>query len=154
MKNSVLIYIIISFLLTESAVISNLFAQNLQNDQKQQPEIISENTKEQTQEQKNIEDQTKLDETNKPVNEKHILSAPEIRATKGDFTDKIEIRWNNIPEADKYFIFRSINKEEFTELYQTQSFVFADSNVEPGKIYYYKIKAWSKKLNCDEVNNP
>ncbi|MBN2039231.1 MAG: hypothetical protein JW864_04260 [Spirochaetes bacterium] len=154
MKKIIIILISILFLHTESYYRSILFAkisdtnENIQSENK-----LSESEKKDLNQ--NTELQLKSDETTQTKKNIEPLRAPEIIATKGILNDRIEIKWNNIPEADKYFIYKSItnNKEDFTELSQTQSFSFTDTNVEPGKVYNYKIKAWSEKRNFSEFSN-
>lgn len=68
-------------------------------------------------------------------------------ATKGKYTDKIEITWNGVTGADYYEIYKSEDldtpqwKKLTTNAVKTTS--YTDTNVEAGKNYLYEVRARS-----------
>lgn len=74
-----------------------------------------------------------------------ILPPYQIRVTQGDSLDEVIISWAQNSLTNEVFIYRS---ESINGSYQkigseTYKNFFSDTNAEPGKIYYYKLKAYN-----------
>jgi len=69
----------------------------------------------------------------------------EIFASKGDFIDTIEIRWNRVPNAISYLVYRSTEKTgpflDPIATVTTLSFSDADLELKETDTYYYTIQA-------------
>ena len=77
-----------------------------------------------------------------------VIPPPEVIASQGAFQDKIEVKWTEIPTALYYRVFRSETDEagsfEAAEAFiadNVSETVFVDTDVELGKVYYYKIQS-------------
>jgi fibronectin type 3 domain-containing protein len=71
--------------------------------------------------------------------------APEnVRATQGDFSDKIRVSWDPVPGASDYLVFRDLVRNGTYPTVVAQSveenFVY-DSNVRAATWYWYKVRA-------------
>lgn len=71
------------------------------------------------------------------------LSAPvNISASDSVYTDKIEITWDSVADAQEYKIFRSKTVDGFfKEIALTSETIYDDSEIKDIDIYYYKIKS-------------
>ena len=68
--------------------------------------------------------------------------APVLEAESDDENGRIRLKWTKTAGADKYVVYRSDAKEGTYKIVgETESTSFADSTAEPGKRFYYKIKA-------------
>lgn len=77
-----------------------------------------------------------------------VIPPPEVIASLGAFQDKIEVKWTEVPTALYYRVFRSETDEagsfEAAEAFiadNVSETVFVDTDVELGKVYYYKIQS-------------
>ena len=77
-----------------------------------------------------------------------VIPPPEVIASQGAFQDKIEVKWTEVPTALYYRVFRSETDEagsfEAAEAFiadNVSETVFVDTDVELGKVYYYKIQS-------------
>mgnify|MGYP001775221167 CR=1 FL=1 len=77
-----------------------------------------------------------------------VIPPPEVIASQGAFQDKIEVKWTDVPTALYYRVFRSETDEagsfEAAEAFiadNVSETVFVDTDVELGKVYYYKIQS-------------
>lgn len=77
-----------------------------------------------------------------------VIPPPEVTASQGAFQDKIEVKWTEVPTALYYRVFRSETDEagsfEAAEAFiadNVSETVFVDTDVELGKVYYYKIQS-------------
>lgn len=77
-----------------------------------------------------------------------VIPPPEVIASQGAFQDKIEVKWTEVPTALYYRVFRSETDEagsfEAAEAFiadNVSEAVFVDTDVELGKVYYYKIQS-------------
>jgi len=72
-----------------------------------------------------------------------IDTPTEVRATDGDFHDKIVITWNAVEDADFYRIYRSATSDgDFSSPFADNitDASWEDTGVIPGTHYYYKLK--------------
>jgi len=78
------------------------------------------------------------------------IPAPEgVSASDGDFTDKVQVSWYGVGDADSYTVFRNIeNSFDSAEEMDTTTtnLYFNDLTAESGESYYYWVTA------CDESN--
>lgn len=78
------------------------------------------------------------------------ISVPTGLEVSSDDTDEIELSWNSVKGADKYYIFRSDSASgSFSEIGSTSSASFDDQDPAPGKTVYYKIKASAETNTTD-----
>lgn len=66
-----------------------------------------------------------------------------ISATKGDYLNRIRIDWTNAPNAERYELWRGTNSDTASitsRIAAVKLTYYFDSNVEPGKRYYYRVK--------------
>lgn len=77
-----------------------------------------------------------------------VIPPPEVTASQGAFQDKIEVKWTEVPTALYYRVFCSETDEagsfEAAEAFiadNVSETVFVDTDVELGKVYYYKIQS-------------
>ena len=77
-----------------------------------------------------------------------VIPPPEVIASLGAFQDKIEVKWTEVPTALYYRVFRSetdgAGSFEAAEAFiadNVSETVFVDTDVELGKVYYYKIQS-------------
>ena len=78
--------------------------------------------------------------------EKIIITPPHIEASKGLYTNKIELNWSKISNASSYLIFRydSLNST-YAEITETDRNTYVDSEIfETMYRFYYKVKAKSE----------
>lgn len=65
-----------------------------------------------------------------------------ISASDAQFSDKIQISWISSEGARKYFIYRSETPDGgFSEIGDASGTLYEDKDADPGKFYYYKLKA-------------
>ena len=58
--------------------------------------------------------------------------------------DKIRITWNSVPNAEKYYIYRSLSSGSgYTETTNVTAVSYDDLTTGVGTNYYYKVRAWS-----------
>ena len=82
--------------------------------------------------------------------------APEnVRATQGDFPDKIRVSWDPVPGATEYTVFRDLVEHGSYHTVVAHSveetFVF-DSNVRPATWYWYKVQAYNHSFGYSELS--
>ncbi len=88
-----------------------------------------------------------------------------ISASDGIYTNKINITWNSVISAEKYYIYRStVSNGFYSEISNTTSTNYNDTTIALG-IYYYKIEAYSSSFGysgyssydsgylCDSLTN-
>lgn len=67
----------------------------------------------------------------------------------------INISWNTVNGSEFYKVFRSNNKEEYTEIGTAEATSYSDSeSLIPGKTYYYKVKAYNAELGYSGFSQP
>lgn len=73
------------------------------------------------------------------------LPAPtKVTVSDGTYTNKIVITWNNVKDAEKYYIYRSISSHgPYLNIDNTLSTNYDDTSVQRGIKYYYKVQAYS-----------
>jgi TolB-like protein len=75
------------------------------------------------------------------IAEERIPVPRNVKASAGDFSNRIKVSWEEVPEAEKYEIFRAENKgAEYENIDTTKSNSFDDEDAKAGITYYYKIK--------------
>ncbi|HPP05606.1 MAG TPA: hypothetical protein PK351_12385 [Spirochaetota bacterium] len=85
-----------------------------------------------------------------------ILPPYQIKASQGESLDEITISWMQSSLINEVFIYRS---EKVDGPYQkigskSYKFMFSDTEVEPGKIYYYKLKGYNLLYGESNFSNP
>ena len=85
------------------------------------------------------------------VNRLCDLAQPKITAL-ANAKGKPEVKWDAVPGAAKYQVFRSNTKNGTYKLvYNTTATNYVNSAAEIGKTYYYKVKAIAPDRNADSV---
>jgi hypothetical protein len=76
------------------------------------------------------------------------LSAPTgVEATDGEYADRITVSWNQVQNAEKYYIYRATSSGgSYSERGSTSSLIWNDTSASQGVTYYYKVKAWSSSV--------
>ncbi|MCP4599807.1 MAG: peptidoglycan DD-metalloendopeptidase family protein [Proteobacteria bacterium] len=79
------------------------------------------------------------------VSSDSVLSTPSnVRATNGAHMDKVRVTFSPVPGAERYTIYRArSSKSKYSTLGHITSTTYDDVAVGPGKIYYYKVRAWN-----------
>lgn len=81
------------------------------------------------------------------------LLSPEI-AVNPEKPDTIEIFWQAVPGAEKYYIFRLDAEEgEYKEIGITEQLSYEDTTALPGKQYFYRTKAYSQVVEFSGDSN-
>ncbi len=82
-----------------------------------------------------------------------FLPPSNVLASDGNYTNKVQITWNNVPGAEKYYIYRSkISNGTYTEIGNTNIFSFDDTAVLILTNYYYKIKVYTSSLGYSDYS--
>ncbi|MBX7059286.1 MAG: hypothetical protein K1X75_14570 [Leptospirales bacterium] len=73
-------------------------------------------------------------------------------ASKGSFTDRVELRWSAVQGATVYVLFRapSTSPDNFQQLGYAQELSYADTSVQPGVAYRYGIVAAASNENYSD----
>jgi len=72
----------------------------------------------------------------------HSLAQPVVTAGNRESDGKPQLKWSALEGAVKYEIYRSASKDgEFTKTYTTAKTTYTNTKAEPGKTYYYRVKA-------------
>lgn len=72
----------------------------------------------------------------------------------GTSNNFITLNWLSVNGGDKYFIFRSVNKVDYSLIDSTDLQSYVDSkNVISGNTFYYKIKAFNKLLGYSDFSD-
>ncbi|MFO8034323.1 MAG: fibronectin type III domain-containing protein [Candidatus Bipolaricaulota bacterium] len=67
-----------------------------------------------------------------------------LSATRGDYSDRIVVRWDEVEGATGYDVYRRPDGEEaFTRVTSTGNTSYTDRGVEAGKSYRYRLRACS-----------
>ena len=84
-----------------------------------------------------------------------LTSPVNISATDGDYYDKVDVTWSNVPHAIAYNIYRGeTNDVDIATLLGTlSSNIYSDPTVIPGVKYYYWIKATADVGESDTSNS-
>ena len=83
------------------------------------------------------------------------LAAPELSVTNVASSGKIQLSWDAIDGAEKYQVYRSTSGKTgtFKRIYTTSKNRFSNTSVEPGKRYYYKVRAVDEHGETYEFSN-
>lgn len=77
-----------------------------------------------------------------------------MKASKGDSTDRVYITWDNVDNAERYYVYRTASPDgNYKEIGKTAQTDFIDETVEPNIKYYYRVKAWSGKLGFSNFSS-
>lgn len=80
------------------------------------------------------------------------LPRPRLSIGNAPGTGKPKISWQPIDGAVKYEIYRAESKTgPFTKIYTTRKTEFVNGGVQPGKAYYYKVKAIAENPNANSA---
>ncbi|MGN0467608.1 MAG: fibronectin type III domain-containing protein [Acutalibacteraceae bacterium] len=75
------------------------------------------------------------------------LKKPVINSIKAGYGE-ISIAWNKVTNATKYRVYRREKSEEsYSKLCDTTSLKYTDKTVVPGKMYYYRVRAFANTNN-------
>lgn len=75
------------------------------------------------------------------VSAKPIPATPKMRVKAR--ANKVAVSWKNVSGADKYIVYKSTKKNSgYYKAWVTQRTTFSDQNVNKGKTYYYKMRAY------------
>jgi len=73
------------------------------------------------------------------------LDAPAVTISNKASSGKPYLEWKAVEDADKYIVYRSLNKKGKSEkCFTTRKLTFTNTSAEPGVRYYYKVKAVSE----------
>ena len=76
-----------------------------------------------------------------------------ITATKGIYADKVVIEWAEVPNAESYVIYKSVNSTDPGQFkviaVKVKALIYTDTPVNPERIFYYRVaavngSAWSE----------
>lgn len=77
-----------------------------------------------------------------------ILDNPAIEYVVSVTSSELEISWEEIADADGYYIYRSTKKDKgyqkIATLRDAEDTEYLDDEVETGVTYYYQVRSWSK----------
>jgi DNA-binding beta-propeller fold protein YncE len=78
-----------------------------------------------------------------------------ITATRGTEIDQVTLKWEKVPGAVKYEIFRSLNSNsDFSKIGETVSSIYGDSSGIAMTVYYYKVRTVFTDGNYSDFNQP
>lgn len=85
--------------------------------------------------------------------DEHVPTAPtDIRATRGDHGNRVVVRWEAVEYATGYDIYRADEQAgTYTFIGTTTSISYADTEVTPGRTYWYRVRACSE-VGCSELS--
>lgn len=71
------------------------------------------------------------------------LPAPQnVQASDGTYPDKVVVTWDPVSGATHYLVYRALSEEgEYSFLASVTTTSYEDSDVEPGKTYWYRVRA-------------
>jgi len=77
-----------------------------------------------------------------------------LSASQGEFTDRVRLTWPAVPEATAYEIYRALAEAgPYALLASVNAPPYDDTQVEPGKVYWYKVRACSS-AGCSALSAP
>lgn len=80
------------------------------------------------------------------------LPRPVVTVTNTSFTGRVKLKWESIDSAIDYQIYRATEKTgSFKKIKSTTSTSFIDTTGNPGKLYYYKVKAISANSDANSA---
>jgi len=77
------------------------------------------------------------------------LNAPKVKSKNRASDGKPQLTWSSVKNADKYVIYRATSQNgTYSKIYTQKDTTYTNTaKTEPGKKYYYKVKAVSNKNN-------
>ena len=77
-----------------------------------------------------------------------------VTASDGTFADKVQITWNTVTGAEKYYVYRSTTAGgSYSNIGNTNTTSYDDKSASFSVTYYYKIKAYSSSLGYSEYSD-
>ncbi|MBR3041844.1 MAG: hypothetical protein IKH94_04125 [Eubacterium sp.] len=69
------------------------------------------------------------------------LEKPKLKSVKAYETGKIVVKWNAVPDADYYLVFRKYKNKSYKQIAQTRKLKYTDKWPKAYKQCYYKVQA-------------
>ena len=77
-----------------------------------------------------------------------------VQASDGTHPDKVVITWDPVPGATHYLVYRAPSEEgDYSVLATVTTTSYEDSQVEPGKTYWYRVRACNAQ-GCSVLSSP
>ncbi len=80
-----------------------------------------------------------------------------VTATKGTYTDKIQITWTAFTGSESYYVSRATTDHTSTYSYtiigNTTGTSYNDTTAEPGTVYYYRVQSWTSINSYSDYSN-
>lgn len=80
----------------------------------------------------------------KPGNTPAVSYPPtSLTASAGAYTDKIQVSWDAVQNADYYIVFRAdLKPDKFVKIAETKGTTFIDTGARPRNDYFYSVKSY------------
>lgn len=79
------------------------------------------------------------------------LDVPDVTVTNNSDTGKIVVKWNSVPGADSYEVWRATTKNgTYSKISTTSKLSLTNSSATIGETYYYKVKSISSDPDLEE----
>ncbi|MFC1595989.1 hypothetical protein ACFL4D_01740 [Candidatus Margulisiibacteriota bacterium] len=73
-----------------------------------------------------------------------------ISASDGSYSDRIELSWNSVSGASRYYVYRATSSSgTYTQIGSSTSTQYTDNSITPGTYYYYKVKSYRAGMYSD-----